>query len=334
MILSSRAPIGHLVINTKPMSTNQGCKSLIPGDQLEHKFLFYYLSSIIELLDSLGTGATFKELSGGKLKEVSVLVPPLPEQRRIVGLLDEAFAGLATAQANAAKNLQNARALFESHLHAVFSQRGKGWVEKTVGDLVNDGILAAPIDGNHGEIHPKKADFVPSGVPFIMASDLENGGVNQEDCAFISRKQADSLRKGFAVDGDALLSHKGTIGRVAILRTDHDYVMLTPQVTYYRVTAPQKLLNRFLYYALQAPDFVREMNEIAGAGSTRAYIGILKQQELPLAFPSISEQKRLADQLDALAAETQRLTRLYEQKQAALAALKGSLLHHAFTGEL
>ena len=76
VILSSRAPIGHLVINTKPMSTNQGCKGLIPSKQLEHKFLYYYLTSIVELLDSMGTGATFRELSGGKLKEVPIPAPP------------------------------------------------------------------------------------------------------------------------------------------------------------------------------------------------------------------------------------------------------------------
>src|SRR5947208_6699931 len=64
VILSSRAPIGHLVINTEPMATNQGCKGLIPGSQLQHKFLYYYLGSIVDLLNSLGTGATFKELSG------------------------------------------------------------------------------------------------------------------------------------------------------------------------------------------------------------------------------------------------------------------------------
>lgn len=69
VILSSRAPIGHLVINIAPMATNQGCKGLIPRNQLQHKFLYYYLSSIVDLLNSLGTGATFKELSGGKLKE-------------------------------------------------------------------------------------------------------------------------------------------------------------------------------------------------------------------------------------------------------------------------
>jgi type I restriction enzyme S subunit len=135
VILSSRAPIGHLVINTEPMATNQGCKGLIPSSQLIYKFLYYYLSSIVELLNSLGTGATFKELSGGKLKEVTIPLPPLPEQHRIVGILDEAFAGLATAKANAEKNLQNARALFESRLQSVFSQRGEGWVVKTLEEL-------------------------------------------------------------------------------------------------------------------------------------------------------------------------------------------------------
>ena len=76
VILSSRAPIGHLVINTELMATNQGCKGLIPRSQLQHKFLYYYLSNIVDLLNSLGTGATFKELSGGKLKEVTVPAPP------------------------------------------------------------------------------------------------------------------------------------------------------------------------------------------------------------------------------------------------------------------
>ena len=70
VILSSRAPIGHLVINTAPMATNQGCKGLIPGHEVDHKFLYYYLSSIVDLLNALGTGATFKELSGRRLKEV------------------------------------------------------------------------------------------------------------------------------------------------------------------------------------------------------------------------------------------------------------------------
>src|SRR5713226_545439 len=135
VILSSRAPIGHLVINTVPMATNQGCKGLVPRNELQAKFLYYYLVSIVDLLNSLGTGATFKELSGQKLKEVPVPIPPLPEQQRIVGILDEAFDGIATAKASAEKNLQNARALFESHLQSIFTQRNAGWVEKRIDEI-------------------------------------------------------------------------------------------------------------------------------------------------------------------------------------------------------
>ena len=155
-----------------------------------------------------------------------------------------------------------------------------------------------------------------------------------QHCIFIPRKTADSLRVGFAKDGDILISHKGTIGRSAIVSTDDDYIMLTPQVTGYRVKDCSKLFNRFIRYYFMSPGFQREM--IAGAedGSTRAYIGITKQLKLRFRFPTLDEQKRIAAKLDDLDPETQRLTRLYEQKLLALEALKKSLLHQAFSGEL
>ena len=334
VILSSRAPIGHLVINTELMATNQGCKGLIPGSQLQHKFLYYYLSSIVDLLNSLGTGATFKELSGGKLKEVEIPFPTLDEQKRIVAKLDEAFVRLAKAKENAEKNLQNARALFESHLDSVFTQRGPGWVEKSVGKLVTDGVLFKPFDGNHGEIHPKKSDYTDTGVPFVMARDLQYGLVDTEHCAFISRKLANSLRVGFAKDGDVLISHKGTIGRSAIVSTNDDYIMLTPQVTGYRVKDLSKLFNRFIRYYFMSPGFQRVVVAGAADGSTRAYIGITKQLTLPFLFPPLAEQKRTAAKLDELDPETQRLSRIYEQKLEALESLKKSILHEAFSGNL
>ena len=285
-------------------------------------------------LEKLSTGATMKNLSNTALGDLVVSIPPLAEQQRIVGVLDEAFEGLATARANAEKNLQNARALFESHLQAIFTQRGPGWVEKSVGELVAEGVLVKPFDGNHGEIHPKKSDYTESGVPFIMARDLQDGFVDTEHCIFISRKLADSLRVGFAKDGDVLISHKGTIGRSAIISTEDDYIMLTPQVTGYRVKDSSKLFNRFIRYYFMSPGFQREMIADAADGSTRAYIGITKQLTLRFRFPSLAEQKRIAAELDILAPETQRLTSLYERKLAALEALKKALLHQAFAGEL
>jgi type I restriction enzyme S subunit len=302
-------------------------------DEKQHDLQFlYYLLTTLELT-KLAKGVK-PGINRNEVYSQTTRVPPLAEQQRIVGLLDEAFEGLATAKANAEKNLQNARALFESHLQSVFTQCGPGWVEKSVGELVADGVLVKPFDGNHGEIHPKKSDYTESGVPFIMARDLQDGLVDTEHCIFISRELADSLRVGFAKDGDVLISHKGTIGRSAIVSTEDDYIMLTPQVTGYRVKDSSKLFNRFIRYYFMSPGFRREMIAGAADGSTRAYIGITKQLTLRFRFPPLAEQKRIAAKLDALDPETQRLARLYERKHAALEALKKSLLHQAFTGEL
>ena len=305
-------------------------KKLLP----EFVLLFFQTAGYWQSIKDGSSGSAQGGFNATKLGALTIPVPPLAEQQRIVGLLDEAFEGLATAKANAEKNLQNARAVFESHLQSVFTQRGNGWVEKSVGELVADGVLFKPFDGNHGEIHPKKSDYTESGVPFVMARDLQEGLVDTAHCIFISRKLADSLRVGFATDGDVLISHKGTIGRSAIASTEADYIMLTPQVTGYRVKDSSKLFNRFIRYFFLSPGFQREMIAGAADGSTRAYIGITKQLTLRFRFPSLVEQKRIAAKLDELDPETQRLARIYERKLAALAELKKSLLHQAFTGEL
>jgi type I restriction enzyme S subunit len=299
--------------------------------QYDLRFLYYLLTTLElpKLAKGVKPGINRNEVYSQLTK-----VPPLPEQQRIVGILDEAFGGIATAKANAEKNLQNARALFKSYLQSIFTQGGEGWLEKRVSELVAEGAVLKPFDGNHGEIHPSKADYTESGVPFIMASDLQNDAVDTEHCKFISRNLADSLRVGFAKDGDVLISHKGTIGRSAIVSTEDDYIMLTPQVTAYRVKDHSRLLNRFVRYYFMSPILQREM--IAGAedGSTRAYIGITKQLTLRFRFPSLREQHEIADNLDALAPKTQRLEALYKKKLALLDALKKSLLNQAFSGHL
>ena len=297
------------------------------------RYLLYFLHTV-EAQD-LVQDHDYPSLTLSLIKSISIPLPPLPEQERIVAILDEAFAAIATATANAEKNLANARELFESQLEQAFTPDGEeGWTESTIKRLVDDGILSKPLDGNHGEIHPKKADFVDSGVPFIMAADLIRGSVDQENCTFISHEQADSLRKGFARDGDVLLSHKGTIGRTAVLNTELEYVMLTPQVTYYRIDDPAVLFNRFLYYSIQTPRFLDALWKVAKQGSTRAYIGITKQLELLVAYPSLEEQVRIVKRLDRLTKARSSLVRTFTAKKEKLANLKQSLLHKAFTGEL
>lgn len=172
------------------------------------------------------------------------------------------------------------------------------WKTYTVQELIDAGMLEEPLDGNHGGIHPKASDYVSSGVPFIMANNLVNGKVDYNNCVFITEKQAATLRKGFAKPGDVLLTHKATIGRTAIVGNEYETIILTPQVTYYRVK--HGISNRYLKYYFDSTKFQQLFSNWAGSGSTRAYLGITAQHKLPIVLPPYEIQLKIAHCCGAL----------------------------------
>ena len=316
VILSSRAPIGHLVINIKPMATNQGCKGLVPSKLLDHKFLYFYLSSIVGLLNNLGTGATFKEISGGKLKEVSVPLPPLPEQRRIVAILDEAFRGIATAKTNTEKNLKNARELFESYLQSIFTQRGDGWVEKRLGDVCEF------IGGSQ----PPKSIFekteTAENIRLIQIRDYKS----EKHLVFIPR----SLARRFCTVDDVMIGRYGPpiFQILRGLKGAYNVALMKS------VPDDAKLSREFLFYFLKhsaIQQYVIFHSERAAGQS-----GLNKEtiEPYPIALPPLAVQHRIVAKIDTLFTETQRLESLYRKKLLALDELKQSLLHQAFIGQL
>ncbi|EOG1784701.1 restriction endonuclease subunit S [Vibrio parahaemolyticus] len=198
-----------------------------------------------------------------------------------------------------------------------FGEYAGDWHTTTVGQLVKDGILFKPLDGNHGNIHPKASDYVESGIPFLMASDIQHGQADLEGCKFISKELADSLQKGFACEGDVLLTHKGTVGETTILQgINTPYVMLTPQVTYYRVKNSEKLDNVFLQKLFTSESFRKDLFVKADSG-TRPYIGILGQLTLNLTLPEIDEQQKIASFLSK-----------FDEKIALLTAKKNKLTEY------
>jgi type I restriction enzyme S subunit len=205
-------------------------------------------------------------------------------------------------------------------------QNAGEWDRRSIDALVEDGLLEAPRDGNHGNIHPKSSDYVSKGIPFVMASDIRNGEVNYEQCVFIRKEQADSLQKGFALEGDVLLTHKGTVGAVAVVgKIGYPYIMLTPQVTYYRVRDKGRLLNRFLAQTFTSDVFQAPLLVAAGGG-TRSYIGITEQAKLFISIPvDIGEQNKVADCLtsldDLITAQAQKLAALKTHKKGLMQQL-------------
>lgn len=171
----------------------------------------------------------------------------------------------------------------------------------SVKELVEANVIFPPMDGNHGETHPKGEDFTSDGIPFIMASDIENNTIDFATCKYISEKQALRLRKGHSLLHDVLLTHKATIGRTVINRfADFPFLMLTPQVTYYRIKNHEILNHKYLKYYFDSKYFQSIIQSWADAGSTRAYIGITKQLDLPVYVPDITTQRQVASVLSTL----------------------------------
>lgn len=318
VILSSRAPIGHLVINTKPMATNQGCKGLIPGKAIHYKFLYYYLTSVVDLLNDLGNGATFKELSGGKLKDVAVPVPPLTEQQRIVGILDEAFDGIATAKANAEKNLQNARAIFESHLNFIFTQPREGWDKRCLGDVSD------LIDCLH-----KTPTYFESGFPMVRVTDIKPGFLDLSNTRRVDEKTFKEFSKKYTPKaGDIVFSRVGSYGVSSLVNSDEPFCL--GQNTVFIIP---KISSRLLYYFLNSPLAKNQFDELVD-GTTQPTISLKSIREVKFTMPPPCDQEKIIAKLDAVSSGTQRLESIYRQKLAALDELKKSLLHQAFSGEL
>ncbi len=166
-------------------------------------------------------------------------------------------------------------------------EKAINWNETTIGDLLECGYIKQIQDGNHGEIHPKSIDYSEDGVPFIMANTLLNGQINFKKAKRIPKEKTDKLRIGFSLSGDVLLSHKGTVGQVAIVPENikWPYLMLTPQVTYYRVNS-KELLNKFLYYVFTSNYFQLQLTRLSSQ-STRAYVGITAQKTLKVVIPDL-----------------------------------------------
>ena len=208
-----------------------------------------------------------------------------------------------------------------------FNGYTEDWEQRKLGEVVKEGILEAPLDGNHGEKHPTSDEYVESGIPFLMASDIHNGEVNIYSCKYITKERAERLDKGFARNGDVLLTHKATIGETAILSNlMTEYAMLTPQVTYYRIKNEERLNREYLYSFFNSLDFQTELKTKA-AQSKRPYIGITAQQNLKIILPSeIDEQRKIGLYFGNL----DRLITLHQRKCEQTKTLKKYMLQKMF----
>lgn len=263
----------------------------------DYLYMFFCRDEFDRYARYKSTGSATEFFNWEDMCAVPFEIPPMDFQQLIVNAYKVLNERIETKQ-KINDNLAEQCACILYNQYTADTESGNTWTKYSVQELIDMEYIEPPMDGNHGEIHPKVSDYVSSGIPFIMANNLADGFVDLSSCVFITEKQAKSLRKGFAKPNDVLLTHKATLGRVAIVPNDYEYIILTPQVTYYRIK--KGLSSVYLRYYFSSNYFQSILESFAGGGSTRAYIGITKQCGLPIYLPSESSMDTITKALSSI----------------------------------
>lgn len=289
------------------------------------------MMTLVERLRSGSVGAAQTVITKEMVESVQIPHVSLSEQQRIVGILDEAFDGIATAKANAEQNLQNARALFESYLQSVFTLRGEGWEERPLSELCNI---------KHGFAFDG-AEFssdVPEGKPIVITPGnfTEDGKLlfNEKNSKRFSGKPPAAFRfdiGDLVVVMTDLSSKMKILGKPAFVETDD---VLHNQRIGRVIFFDDSVEKRFVYYFMMSEGFLKNI-KMSATGTMVKHTAPSRILSNAISFPVEQKvQMQVVAKLDALREETQRLESLYQRKLAALDELKKSLLHQAFSGKL
>lgn len=283
----------------------------------------YFKSNFItDEIEKLRGGAAQQNLSLAQLNELQIPLPPLSEQQRIVAILDEAFAAIAKAKANAERNLQNAKELFESYLQGVFEEPKDNW------EVCNLETYIKLID--YRGRTPVKTE---SGVRLITAKNVKLGYLQLEPQEFIAANNYDSwMSRGIPNFGDVIFTTEAPLANIAQIDTSEKLAFAQRIIV--MQPKPLKLNQTFLKYMLLSNPI---RNKILAKGTGATVLGIKSSllKKIEIYFPkSLQEQQAIVQKLDALSAETQKLASIYEQKLKDLEELKKAVLQKAFSGEL
>jgi type I restriction enzyme, S subunit len=296
-------------------------------DDIDANFVSYYLRSP-DGENSIGvhTGGSVQQVINlGELRSVKIPIPHLTEQKRIVAILDQAFEGIAIARANTEKNLQNARALFESYLQSVFTRCGEGWFEGSL-----EGVVDEKCSLSYGIVQP--GDEFENGLPIIRPTDLTSKFINLDGLKRINPDLAQPYSRTTLIGDELLLCVRGSTGVISIATEALAGANVTRGIVPIRFK--NNLISASFGYFLLTSAYVQEQIKSKTYGAALMQINIGDLRKIKVRYPSLKVQDELALKLNKLDNETQRLEALYQRKIAFLDELKKSLLQQAFAGEL
>jgi type I restriction enzyme, S subunit len=334
VVIATRVGLGKVCLLGQDTAINQDLRGIVPinSEVLIVRYLFWWLKSIADVIVSEGTGATVQGVKLPFVKSLQIPLPPPSEQHRIVAILDEAFDSIATAKANAEKNLQNTLALFESGYITIFNEAiADDFVVKTVAEIAcpsKNSMRTGPFGSQL--LH---SEFVDEGIAVLGIDNAVSNEFRWDKRRYITQEKFKELTRYRVKPGDVLITIMGTCGRCAIVPDDIPPAINSKHLCCITLDLkkciPTFLHGYFLYHPISQAFLASKAKGSIMAGLN---MGIIS--ELPVVLPPVKQQQQIMEKVDRLKDATQHLESVYQQKITALAELKKSLLHQAFTGQL
>lgn len=321
ILLCCTASIGEYAITKIGLTTNQQFNGLVVKDKqiLYPFFLLYFSSTLKDTLLNLSGKTTIDFIPISRLREIPIQLPPLPEQQRIVSILDKAFAAIAKAKANAEQNLNNAKELFTSYLQEVFTNKDEGWEIKKLGevcDIIGGGTPSKSIE-----------KFYEGNIPWATVRDMREEIIKVTEFKISNTAVKNSSTNVIPKDNVIIATRVG-LGKVCLIEND------TAINQDLKGIIPRKKSELSVSYLYQWFKNISQLIVEEGTGATVQGVKLPFIKGLQIPLPPLLDQQTIVSKLDALSTETKRLEGIYQQKLLHLEELKKSVLQKAFNGEI
>lgn len=320
VLLSSRAPIGKVAIAGVEMYCNQGFKNLICSDRIYNRYLYHFLKNSTEYLNSLGRGATFKEISKSIVENIEIPLPPLDEQRRIAAVLDKVSGLIAKRR----EQLDKLDELVKARFVEMFGDLGNPLCKYPKYSLAK--LCMTPDDIKCGPFGTQlnKNEYQKNGVALWEIPQI-NSGFKLKPTHFLTKEKAEKLRAYSLEPGDIAMSRKGNVGQCGIFPAGYKSGIIHSDVL--RIRVDRRRVNPcFMMYQLHLSSAVQHQIEKVSSGAIMAGINVTKLKEIEVYIPELNLQTQFADFFDYT--DKSKLT--IQQSLDKLEVLKKALMQQYF----
>ena len=313
------ATAGQVGVLNFECSTNQAVCGILPNNNFIPEFLYYkFLEGKDELIKQAVGGAQ-PNISQEKIKNTLIPNISLYEQKQIVAILDQAFEAIDQAKANIEKNIANAKELFQSKLNAIFSQKGDGWEEKSLGEI-------ADVNYGYTDKSTSEGDF-----RYVRITDIDNNGELDKTGKVYIKSTPEALNF-ILKENDLLMARTGATFAKVLLYKDYEPSIFASYLI--KISFKVNIINELYWYFTKSGYYWEQANNLS-SGSAQPHFNGAALKKVIFSYPlDSSEQQRLIEIIKGFDNTKKEIISLYLQKLHSLEELKKSILQKAFTGEL